>query len=361
MFVIIMSSVYLLGNLYIFIRGWQALSGNLPFPVLIIISILYWISALLLIAMFTFRGFNFPLKAGHIMHQVGTGWLVFTLYMVMFLIVTDILRLVINYPYSFFTALGLTLCLLLYGNYKYHHPKIRIVDLNIDKVIPSPRKQLKIVGISDIHLGLGTGKSQLKKYVGIINAQQPDMVLIAGDLIDNNVKPVWEQQLQEELSQINAPMGVFMALGNHEYISGVRESIEFIESTPIHLLRDTVITLPNNVQIAGRDDRMNRSRKSIAELTREVNFNQPIIMIDHQPFDLEETADAGIDLQFSGHTHAGQVWPLSLYVKSLFELSHGYMKKGNSHFYVSSGLSLWGPPFRIGTDSELVVFNLTFK
>ena len=148
---------------------------------------------------------------------------------------------------------------------------------------------------------------------------------------------------------------------NHEYISGIRKSMQFIKETPIHLLRDEVVTLPGGIQIIGRDDRSNKSRLSLQELVKNIDPAKPVILLDHQPYNLSDTENAGIDLQFSGHTHRGQVWPISLITDHLFDQSYGYRKWGNSHIYVSSGLSLWGPPFRIGTDSELVVFNITCK
>ena len=165
----------------------------------------------------------------------------------------------------------------------------------------------------------------------------------------------------EELAELKAPLGIYMVPGNHEYISGIRKSMQFINETPIRLLRDEIVTLPGGIQIIGRDDRSNTSRLSLQELAKNMDPAKPVILLDHQPYDLSDTEKAGIDLQFSGHTHRGQVWPISLITDHLFDQSYGYRRWGNSHIYVSSGLSLWGPPFRIGTDSELVVFNITCK
>lgn len=119
---------------------------------------------------------------------------------------------------------------------------------------------------------------------------------------------------------------------------------------------DSVVTLPNGIQIIGRDDRSNPKRKNLKQLMIQTDASKPTILIDHQPYKLAETEEAGIDLQFSGHTHEGQAWPLNMITKKIFEQSYGYRKWGKSQIYVSSGLSLWGPPFRIGTDSEMIVF-----
>ena len=167
--------------------------------------------------------------------------------------------------------------------------------------------------------------------------------------------------MQEELSQLQAPLGIYMVPGNHEFISGIEKCIPFLEQTPIRLLRDTVITLPNGLQLIGRDDRSNRKRLPLETLMKQTDPTKPTFLLDHQPYHLSETEKAGIDIQFSGHTHHGQIWPITLLTDYLFEQSYGYRQWGKSHIYVSSGLSLWGPPFRIGTNSEFVLFNITGK
>ncbi|MDR1624881.1 MAG: metallophosphoesterase [Tannerellaceae bacterium] len=359
-FFIILFGIYFSGNIYIFIRGWQALSG-LPIGFKLIIAAIYWLGAFSFLYMIK-RDEALPATLAHYLHQTGTGWLVFTLYMVPGLLVTDLLKLFHwSYTYSFFIVLGLVSCVLLYGFIHYTHPAVKQLDITLNKPIGSPGKQLKVVAVSDLHIGYGTNKAALKKYVALINARQPDLILIAGDLIDSSITPLRSQRMEEELAQLKAPLGIYMAPGNHEYISGIRESKDFLRPTQVHLLCDSVVTLPNHLQIIGRDDRSNRNRLTVKELVEKLNPEWPVIVLDHQPWELDKAAKAGVDLQISGHTHHGQVWPLTLVTKQLFELSYGYLKKGDTHFYTSSGLSLWGPPFRIGSDSELIVFNLRFE
>ena len=164
--------------------------------------------------------------------------------------------------------------------------------------------------------------------------------------------------MEEELNQLKAPMGIYLAPGNHEYISGMEECERFLKNTPIRLLRDTIVTLPNGLQLIGRDDRSNRRRTPIADLMKKTDSTKPTLLIDHQPYEVAKKDSLGIDIQFSGHTHRGQVWPLSLLVDNMYEQSHGYRQWPHSHVYVSSGLSLWGPPFRIGTDSDMLVMTI---
>ena len=159
------------------------------------------------------------------------------------------------------------------------------------------------------------------------------------------------------LNRISAPDGVFMAFGNHEYISGIDAVERFIDKTDITLLRDSVARV-GEIAIVGRDDMMRGERKPLLELAPRDAY---VVVLDHQPSSIEESAEQGADLHISGHTHRGQVFPLNLLTDAIYEQSYGYRKWRNSDVIVSSGLSLWGPPFRIGTDSELVVIVLQPK
>lgn len=360
-FFIVLISIYLAGNIYIFRKGAQALIAQ-PFGVKVLLTILFWSGTLSFIGSFLVRNTKLPVVLAHTAHEIGTGWLVFTLYMVLCLLFFDLIRLFNwGFKFSFYASLFLTLSTLSYGYYNYQHPKTNVINIVINSQAVHYKQPLKIVSISDIHLGYGTDKEKLKQYIKMINSQKPDLILIAGDLIDNSVVPLYEERMAEVLHTLKAPLGIYMVPGNHEYISGIRKSMQFINETPIRLLRDEVVTLPGGLQIIGRDDRINRSRASLQELAKETDPTRPVILLDHQPYNLSDTEKANIDLQFSGHTHRGQVWPISLITDYMFDQSYGYRKWGNSHIYVSSGLSLWGPPFRIGTDSEIVVFNITWK
>lgn len=360
-FFIILITVYLGGNTYIFYRGAQALSG-LPGGIKISLAVLFWLAALSIIGTMLTRNIKMPVFLSHAMYEVGTGWLIFTLYMVLFLLAFDLLKLCrVPFNYGFILSLIFTVVLLGYGYYNYRHPKTNIINIALDKPLADDAKPVKIVAVSDLHLGNGTGKTALKRYVKMIGEQNPDLILIAGDLIDNSVVPLYTENMMEELSELKAPLGIYMVPGNHEYISGIKASARFIQDTPIQLLRDSVVTFPNGMQLIGRDDRSNTARRSLQELMAGIDKSNPIILLDHQPYKLTESEAAGVDLQFSGHTHRGQVWPMNWVTDHIYEQSHGYRQWGNSHIYVSSGLSLWGPPFRIGTESDMAVFHLSTK
>ena len=248
-FFIILITVYLGGNTYIFYRGAQALSG-LPGGIKISLAVLFWLAALSIIGTMLTRNIKMPVFLSHAMYEVGTGWLIFTLYMVLFLLAFDLLKLCrVPFNYGFILSLIFTVVLLGYGYYNYRHPKTNIINIALDKPLADDAKPVKIVAVSDLHLGNGTGKTALKRYVKMINEQNPDLILIAGDLIDNSVVPLYTENMMEELSELKAPLGIYMVPGNHEYISGIKASARFIQDTPIQLLRDSVVTLPNGMQL----------------------------------------------------------------------------------------------------------------
>ena len=359
-FFILVIVSYILGNVYIFVRGLQAL-GHLSLVFRVTYIVLFWVCALLLFASFAVRNApQIPFNIGHTIFTIGAGWLVFLLYMVIFLAFTDFVKLFNkSFHYGFAISLMLTMCILIYGYINYKLPNKQVINIFINKSITTG-DNLRIVAVSDWHLGFGTEKGQLKKNIDRINALKPDIIIIGGDLIDNSVVPVASQEMEKELNRLEAPLGIYMAPGNHEYISGLRQCEEYLKKTKIQLLIDSVVTLPCGLQIIGRNDYSNRNRMTANELARITDTSKPIILIDHQPYNLNEAQQIGVDLQFSGHTHNGQIFPINILTNYLFEISYGYEKREQTHFYVSSGLALWGPPFRIGSNSEIVVFDISF-
>lgn len=347
---------YLLGNGYISYRAWQLLASQAVW-LRITFVVVIWLAALSLFAAMFLRHTDLPAWLGHTLFGIGSTWLVFTLYMVLSLVAIDLIRL-FGPPlkYGFLGALALTSGLMLYGYINHRNPKV--VELALQTNRPIAGGEVRLALVSDIHLGEGTGRSALEEYVRLINEQQADVVVIAGDLIDNSTAPLLRDRMHEPLVDLKAPLGIYMVAGNHEYISGINKSKAFLEKTPVTLLQDSVVTLKNGIQLIGRDDRSNRHRKPLEGLLGQASDKGPRIVLDHQPYALHQVDSLGVDLHLSGHTHRGQVWPLTLLVDRLYEQSYGYRKWSHSHIYVSSGLSLWGPPFRIGTRGELVIIRL---
>lgn len=347
---------YIAGNSYLFLKIWQVMNC-MPMWCKVIASIIFWIIAFSLFIVIGLRNTQVPDILLRSMFRIGSVWIVFLLYMVILLAVFDLIGIFVPImKQSLLYALLITLAILLFGYINYKNPKVEHINITLQK--ESVEKELRIVAISDVHLGYGTNLSALNDYVQLINSQKPDLILIAGDLIDNSLKPLRREPFAEHLSTLEAPLGIYMVPGNHEYISGIEECIEFLQETPIKILQDSVITLPGGIQLIGRDDRFNQRRENLADLMDKVDKSLPIIVLDHQPYELSKVDSLGADIQISGHTHHGQIWPFNLITDHMFEQSHGYRKWSHSHIWVSSGLSLWGPPFRIGTNSDMLVIDL---
>ena len=371
-FFIIVFLLHTLINTYIFYRGWRAFPKS-PY-VKILYSIIFFIFYSSFAIMMLGRNI-FPLEIQKIFYFLGTTWLAAMVYITGYFLLTDLIFLLnrkfrflrkeitsrLFHRFQVFSGYAIVFILLLFGHQKFRHPEVVEKDIYIDKPATN-YKELKVVGFSDIHLGVTVDKEKLKGYVRLINKQKPDIIIIAGDMVDNNVFPLMEEKMYEEINDLQAPLGVYFCLGNHEYLSGINESLEFFnQTTKMTILKDQAIHIDDSFWIIGRDDKHNPDRKELKELTAKTNPNQPLFLLDHQPYHLEQAEENGIDLQFSGHTHHGQLWPFNYIVDMIYEVGHGYKKKGNTHIYVSSGLALWGPEYRIGTQSELVVFNVKFK
>ncbi|WP_168122993.1 metallophosphoesterase [Paenibacillus sp. HB172176] len=254
------------------------------------------------------------------------------------------------------------LCLLALGSRNAWSPIIRRFDVKLDK--PSlegkPFKPLRIAMASDIHLGTVVGKRHLRRLVDRVNQIKPDIILLPGDILDDDLAPFLHKNMAEELGKLSAPLGVYAVTGNHEYIGGkVPEFVEELSRIGIKVLMDESVEIDNRFIVIGRKDkaaegRRSTGRKSIAELIEPLDRSMPLIMLDHQPSDLIAASENGIDLSLSGHTHRGQMMPNHLITRRVFPLDFGYRKFGQLHAIVSSGFGFWGPPIRIGSRSEVI-------
>ena len=315
---------------------------------------------------------------GEWIYRIGAFWLAFMLYFSFVLLVIDIVR-VFNYFFHFLPVFTQTFwyrfglvtvavvsIIVIAGHINALNTRVRQISLDIPKKV-NGNNHMKILMASDIHLGALIGENRELRLVEIINSQKPDLVLLCGDLVDGDIASVLRKNLGRHLQEIRTPMGVYAIPGNHEYIGGIQKTLPYFESINIKLLRDQTLVLPNGVQLVGRDDRDNRrmgdanGRKSLKELTSNLDPAFPIIVMNHQPFDLDEAVKEKVDLHLSGHTHNGQLWPFNYITKAIFELSWGDLKKGSTNFYVSSGFGSWGPPVRTGNSPEVAVFNITFS
>lgn len=302
-----------------------------------------------------------PLSVATMCYEIGTSSLIVMLYMVLLFLVLDLGRLLHLVPRSWLyanwlSAAGIVVVLFaifLYGNIHYNK-KVR-VPLSITSSKPLPR-DYKVVMMSDLHIGYHNPRRELARWVDLVNAEQPDFILIAGDIIDGSLRPVLEEDMAAEFRRFKAP--VYAALGNHEYYAGSPEARQFYRNAGIRLLIDDHAVIDSCIAVIGRDDRTNMRRKPLTDLMRDIPDSLFTIVLDHQPYHLDRVEQAGVDFQLSGHTHRGQVWPASWITDALYECSWGSHRRGQTQYYVSSGMGIWGGKFRIGTQSEYVVATI---
>ena len=357
-------------NFYLGIRGWEAIGNYLTDW-----GVIYW-AVLFILALSYFLGRilnqKSPGRISDALVWAGAYYLGFFLYALLTIVFLDLLR-AIDKTFPFLPPIlkepsaltgGLVLlfliCLMLYGTYNSRRPVLRKYHLEIPGA-PLPRKSLKAVLVSDVHLGSIVGKKRLQGLVRRINKRQPDVVLFAGDTIDGELRPFIEQDMGDLLKKIQSREGVFAILGNHEYYGGqYREIIEAFKESGVKVLRDESIILRDSLYIIGRDDKYSRDRKDLSELMPGPENKLPILVLDHNPIDIQEAVSNGADLQFSGHTHTGQIWPLNYITARIFATHWGYLRLGQLQVIVSNGYATWGPPIRIGNRPELVEIIMKF-
>ena len=356
-FFIVALTLMLVMQFYVSWHVWRLIPFSTPVKVIILLLMLGALACMV----FQFKSDSVPLGMATTMYEIGNSWLIIMFYLLMAFLVLDIGRLIHLIPATWLkdnaittiVLTGLMLVTFIGGNIHYHNKQRQLVNITTDKPLERP---LKLVMISDVHAGFHNRRAEVGRWVDLINAEQADFILIAGDIIDGNVRPLKAQGTFEELRRFNAP--AIACLGNHEYITGIDKALDLLHDSGIQVLRDDTLSI-GNVTIVGRDDRSNRGRKSVKELIQGVATDNYRILLDHQPYHLEEAEQNDVDLQLSGHTHRGQVWPLNWVTRKMYECDYGQLRRGKTDYYVSSGIGIWGGKFRIGTDSEYVVINVS--
>lgn len=258
-----------------------------------------------------------------------------------------------------------------YGHEMAMEPSIVNYQVKIDK--SAKVNKLRIVQLSDIHINDMTSSDRIQHMVDKVNQLDADFIVITGDTLDRRLQPFTEKGFDKQFQQFKSKYGTYIIFGNHEYLN-IKEKnnheqdiINAFKHANMKVLKDDVVHLDNvGITFIGRDDfsssRYDIKRASLPDLMVFSNTNKPIILLDHQPHDLDEPANLGVDLMISGHTHAGQVFPINLIEKLIYKNNYGIYKNTKQHFtsIVSSGFGFWGPPIRLMTRSEIVVIDVTF-
>jgi len=354
---IILGVLPVVGHLYLCWRVWHLLP--VPMVVRLIAVLLITLPLLGFFLWFSMPLERMPWWQAVTLYQGSSSWLFIMIYLVLIFLALDLGRLVHLIPSSVVlnnwkTAAAIVVGMVGLFTYAYVHynHKVRVpLMVTTSKPLPHP---LKIVMAADLHLGYVNRADELERWIDLINAENADLILIAGDIIDNRTYSLDYQNMAERLHRLNAP--VYACPGNHEYFSEIQASRDFYQRAGIHLLCDEAVTV-EGINIVGRDDRTNPARKSIATLMQGMT-DKFTIVLDHQPYHLDRAEKAGVDFQLSGHTHYGQVWPLNWIEHTMYQDPYGPTQIGNTQFYVTSGMGIWGAKFRIGTQSEYVVLRV---
>jgi predicted MPP superfamily phosphohydrolase len=372
----IVLTIYGLANFYIFIRGWQAIPQHsrwrIPYLALFLFLALSYIIGRFLEKIWLSI-------ISDIFVWIGSFWLAMMFYFFLIVVVIDLARLVNHwFPFfqlitdnyiklkqvTFFVSVGIVLVTTLYGYINACSFRVRELDLAIAK--QANIKKVNIAVASDIHLGTIVGRKRFCKIVNKINELNPDLILLPGDIVDEDLAPVIRENLGDALLHLKSKFGVYAITGNHEYIGGVESAVKYLKEHGVTVLRDSVAKINDSIYIVGREDRSisqfsGKQRKNLPELMQDVDKSYPVILMDHQPFKLNEAEENGFDLQLSGHTHHGQIFPINFITNAVYEKSWGYLKKGDTHIYVSCGVGTWGPPVRLGSRPEILNIFLTFE
>ena len=373
-FFLIVFTIYFLTNLYIYYKGLGAI------PALQRHRLAYTLAFFITAGAFIFAKI---LEARHsslltdILNIAGGFWLACMLYGFLFFLVSDLIFLILRIvhvirpenallyrKWALIIIASVSVILITGGFINALIPVVKQYDIKIDKPA-GDIKNLRIAAVSDIHLGSIIRKRSLRKLSSIMDKLKPDLVLLLGDIVDGEIGPVMRGDLLKYFVPPHSKYGLLAITGNHEFIGGAQHTIPYIKSKGIRLLMDEIVTLDSQVQIIGRIDRdsyrfYRKQRKTLPELMENIDQAKPIILLDHQPFHYDEAQKYGVDLELSGHTHNGQLWPLNYVTEMIYELSWGYRKKGNTNFIVSCGYGLWGPRVRLASHSEILLINVSF-
>ncbi|MDR3159042.1 MAG: metallophosphoesterase [Zoogloeaceae bacterium] len=264
-------------------------------------------------------------------------------------------------------VMGGAFCVSLLGWANTQQPVVREPRLEAATAQPSQAaRPLRVVALSDLHLGRLVSPAYFSSLIEAIEPLRPDMLLLAGDILDD-YHGLDTRAMRADLERLSPPLGVWGVLGNHEYIAGDADvSRRLLEAGGVRILRDEWADAGGKVLLVGRDDYsrsrfIGDARKSLPEILADMPValrQQPMIVLDHQPFHLEESEAIGAFLQISGHTHNGQLFPFNFVVRWIYENAYGYSRRGQTHYWVSAGAGTWGPRVRTTSRPEIVLIQM---
>lgn len=256
------------------------------------------------------------------------------------------------------TVLLISLLVTGYGMWNAKQFSLKKYEITVAKT--TSVESVRLVLLGDIHLGTSVKEKELYRIVGAVNSLSPDIVAIGGDFYDHSTTAALKKSGAEIISLLKARYGVYYVFGNHEYYLGDAYQATEAARGVTWLLDDSYVLVDGAFYLVGRNDPTNRERKKTRDIVRGLDISKPVIMLEHQPNDIEANIASGIDLQFSGHTHRGQIFPFNVLVKIFNGLFYGHYRIGGYQAIVTSGTGTWRFPIRIGSKNEIVCADIHF-
>lgn len=366
-FLTIFITVYGGSHLYVYLRLIH------PLRLAGFISLL--IKTLFIVLCFSFpllhfitRGQNGPLI--EFINYISSVWMGIIVYLFLVTLGFDLIRLVLKLfgnsslqnPRLFASVIcAIVLVITAYSLVEAYNIGITRLSIKIPN-LPKKLERVTIAQISDVHLGLIVQGKRLDNIVTLTNSLNPDIIVITGDLVDEQALHM--EELVEPLKRLKSKYGVFACTGNHEFFAGIDKAAAFIDKAGVRLLRNQWIEVAGGLQLVGRDDQVGtrvigEQIPPLAEIMKGIDPQKPIILLYHTPgTTMDELQRLGINLQLSGHTHQGQMWPFCYIVKMIFAMPYGLFNSGNTTVYVNRGTGTWGPPMRVGAPPEIALITL---
>ena len=264
---------------------------------------------------------------------------------------------------AFLAALAVFFTTMVIGHRNVRYPRVMYQKYTVKRLVPEgaqPEKRMRLVFFSDLHIGEAMTPDYIARAVKLIQDQQPDLILCGGDFIDHRAVYAYDPRVMASLRSLHAPLGVYYVLGNHEYRDDLESNIRWVSEVGGTLLRDS-IAFPGNgpLTLIGRDDWVNGNRKPFEVIANEADpLRGPVVLIEHTPASIDSIGDSPVDLILCGHTHGGQIWPGQLMVWWRYGMVSGTRPVGEREVCVSSGIGSAGATYRVGTRSEIRVYDL---
>lgn len=264
---------------------------------------------------------------------------------------------------AFIAALAVFFTTMVIGHRNVRYPRVMYQKYTVKRLVPEgaqPEKRMRLVFFSDLHIGEAMTPDYIARAVKLIQDQQPDLILCGGDFIDHRAVYAYDPRVMASLRSLHAPLGVYYVLGNHEYRDDLEANIRWVSEVGGTLLRDS-IAFPGDgpLTLIGRDDWVNGNRKPFEVIANEADpLRGPVVLMEHTPASIDSIGDSPVDLILCGHTHGGQIWPGQLMVWWRYGMVSGTRPVGEREVCISSGIGSAGATYRVGTRSEIRVYDL---